>query len=389
MMVIGRNNLTLVRTNRDLRVDFFRGLALWWIFADHIPRNVMGNLSLRNFTLCDATEVFVLLAGFGSALAYGRALDRSGWLYSGADVVRRAWTLYVAHIFLFVLFAAQVGASAAALNKGAYLEEIHLDVLATAPYRALLDALSLLFQPAYLNILPLYVVLLLMFAVALPLLRRPALLLALSFGVYAVVRILHFNLPTAGGGRWFFNPLAWQLLFVIGAILAYAPPRIPMPPRVLDIAAGLILLIGLLIAQIVWPFPELAAHLPRWLLAWLIDVDKAGLHPYRLLCILALVWAVYRLVAPRAAWLSNRVAALFVLAGQHSLPVFCSGILLSFLGRLAMERGHGVAMQVAVNLLGGLGMIAVATIAAWYRAKGASAGRPGTPTQSRAATGAS
>ena len=25
--------------DRDLRLDFFRGLALWFIFVDHIPAN--------------------------------------------------------------------------------------------------------------------------------------------------------------------------------------------------------------------------------------------------------------------------------------------------------------------------------------------------------------
>jgi hypothetical protein len=384
---------TLIRTNRDLRVDFFRGLALWWIFTDHVPGDLLGALSLRNFTLCDATEVFVLLAGFGATLAYGRVMDRLGWLYGAADVVRRAWTLYVAHIFLFVLFAAQVGYSAAVLNRAQYLEEIHLDVLANAPYRTLLEALLLLFQPAYLNILPLYIVLLLMFALALPLLHRPALLFLLSFCLYLAARWFGLNLPTADGGGWFFNPLAWQLLFVLGALFAYAPPRLRMPPRLLDAVAAVVLIAGLLIARVVWPYPALAAHLPRWLLVWLLDVDKAGLHPYRLACILALVWVVVRLVAPRAAWLESRFAAPFVLAGQHSLPVFCSGILFSFLGRLAMEQSDALPMQVAVNLAGGLGLVAVALIAAWYRAqggaKGGGAARRGLPAARPADTGAS
>ena len=34
----------LIRGNRtrDLRVDFFRGLALWWIYTDHIPGDVIA-----------------------------------------------------------------------------------------------------------------------------------------------------------------------------------------------------------------------------------------------------------------------------------------------------------------------------------------------------------
>jgi hypothetical protein len=149
----GRAN-SLVKTNRDLRIDFFRGLSLWWIFTDHVPADVLGALSIRNFAVCDATEVFVLLAGYAAGIAYGGTMRDRGWLFAGADVVRRAWTLYIAHIFLFVIFAAQVGISATALDRADFLDEIHLNVLGEAPYRALFEALTLHFQPAYLNILP-------------------------------------------------------------------------------------------------------------------------------------------------------------------------------------------------------------------------------------------
>ena len=111
--------MQLIRSNRnrDLRVDFFRGLALWWIYTDHIPGDVLGDYSLRNFAMCDATEVFVLLAGFGAGLAYGSEMDRQGYLYAAADTLRRAWTLYIAHIFLFVVYTAQVAYSATALDR--------------------------------------------------------------------------------------------------------------------------------------------------------------------------------------------------------------------------------------------------------------------------------
>jgi OpgC protein len=168
--------MSLVRENRDLRIDVFRGLALWWIFSDHIPGDVLGDYSLRNFALCDATEVFVLLAGFSAGSAYGSTMNRHGYAYAAADVLRRVWTLFVVHVFIFVVYAALVGCSADILGRSSYLDESHLDVLAGAPYRALLEALFLRYQPSLLNILPLYIVLLLIFSVALPLLRRPKLL---------------------------------------------------------------------------------------------------------------------------------------------------------------------------------------------------------------------
>src|SRR3984957_4799625 len=194
LMQLGRRN-----RERDLRVDFFRGLALWWIYTDHIPGDVLGKYSLQNFALCDAAEVFVLLAGFGAGIAYGTTMNRQNYLYAAADTLRRAWTLYIAHIFLFVVYTAQVAYSATALDRIFYLEETRLDVLAEAPYRALLEALLLRFQPSLLNILPLYVVLLLIFAAVLPLLRRPGVLLAASMAGYTLVRFTGVNLESWTG----------------------------------------------------------------------------------------------------------------------------------------------------------------------------------------------
>jgi hypothetical protein len=368
--------MQLIRIARDLRVDFFRGLALWWIFTDHVPSDVLGDFSLRNFALCDATEVFVLLAGYGAGLAYGRALDQHGWLYAGADVVRRTWTLYVAHIFLFVVFAAQVAYSAAALDRADYLDEIHLDALGDSPYRAMLEALLLRFQPAYLNILPLYVVLLAMFAFALPLLRRPRVLLAGSALLYAWARAVQFNLPSWTGGGWFFNPLTWQLLFVIGAILAYSPATLDVPRRQMNVLAALATAGGLAVVWLVWPYQNVIDALPPVLSRALLSIDKSGLHPMRLISVLGLAWIAARLIPRDAAWLRSRFAAPFVLAGQHSLPVFCAGIFLSFLGRLAMEEDDGIWAQIWVNLAGAIALVLVAALAAWFREKGAERPKP-------------
>ena len=297
-------------------------------------------------------------------------MRKQGWLFAAADVVRRAWTLYIAHIFLFVVFAAQVGLSASALDRADYLDEIHLDVLGDAPYRALLEALKLHFQPAYLNVLPLYVVLLLMFAVALPLLRWPAVLAGASLTLYAAARLFPFNLPSWTGGGWFFNPFTWQLLFMMGAILSFAPGEPPRRTRPLDAAAIVIVMFGLLMQWVVWVYPSVTSSLPPTLGHILMVVDKEGLHPFRLLSILALTWLTARLVRSDAAWLRSRLASPFVLAGQHSLPVFCAGIFLAFLGRLATEANSAAPAQIGVNLVGAISMWGVGAVAAWYSNKG-------------------
>jgi hypothetical protein len=111
-----------------------------------------------------------------------------------------------------------------------------------------------------------------------------------------------------------------------------------------------------------------------------MDVDKEGLHPFRLLSILALTWLTARLIPAGANWLRSRFAAPFVLAGQHSLPVFCAGIFLAFLGRLATEQDSGFFMQVGVNVSGAVSLVMVAAIAAWYSNKGRGS-RPAAPRQ--------
>jgi hypothetical protein len=295
--------MSLIRGGaRDLRVDFFRGLALWWIFTDHIPGDVMGRWSLQNWALCDAAEVFVLLAGYGAGLAYGGTLRRAGFVAAAGAVVQRAWTLYVAHIFLFVVFSAQVGFSAVALARANYLDESNLDVMAHQPYQALLEALTLRYQPSLLNILPLYVVLLLMFVPALALLRYPRLLASLSLALYIAARAGGLNFPSWTGGGWFFDPFAWQLRFVGGAILATNPVRIPIPHRILDAAAIVVVAFGLLLIYFVWRHPGIGFLLPPPVFHKLLYVDKTTLDPLRVASVAALLWGVVRLVPADAGW---------------------------------------------------------------------------------------
>jgi OpgC protein len=120
--------------------------------------------------------------------------------------------------------------------------------------------------------------------------------------------------------------------------------------------------------------PEPLPYLPDWLASVLSGVDKTGLHPLRLLSILAFAYALGHWVDRDAAWLRSPPAAPFLLMGQHGLPVFCAGIFLSFMGRLALERSEAWPMQAAVNLVGLGAMVAIAAAGAWYRRRSEGAG---------------
>jgi hypothetical protein len=243
-------------------------------------------------------------------------------------------------------------------------------VLADAPYRALLEALVLRYQPSLLNILPLYIVLLLIFAAALPLLRRPKWLLILSLVLYFVVRAAGINFPSWIGGGWFFNPLTWQFLFVIGAVLAYAPIRMPEPRRLFDAIAVLILMIGLVIIWGIWEHPSVAGMLPEPVAQAVLWIDKTNLDSFRLTSILSFLWLTVRLVPREANWLRWRSAAILVLIGQHSLPVFCFGIVIGFAGRLTLEAHDSALIQILVNVVGACSLVAVGALAAWYGQRG-------------------
>src|SRR5580658_4051672 len=92
--------------SRDLRLDLFRGLALWFIFLDHVPDNILSWLTVRNYGFSDATEIFVYISGYTAVIAYGRMMAQQGWIKAAARIYRRVWQLYVAHILLFVAFVA-------------------------------------------------------------------------------------------------------------------------------------------------------------------------------------------------------------------------------------------------------------------------------------------
>jgi hypothetical protein len=65
---------------RDLRLDFCRGLALIIMFIDHVPDKPLSNWTLRNFFFCDEAEIFVLISGVTTYLAYGSRFDQQGFL---------------------------------------------------------------------------------------------------------------------------------------------------------------------------------------------------------------------------------------------------------------------------------------------------------------------
>ena len=356
---------------RDLRLDFFRGLSLIFIFIDHIPYNVLSYFTLQSNTFFDAAEVFIFISGYTAALVYGRRLAAKGAIYATAQIWRRAWTLYVAHIFLFVLFIAEVSYTAATFQNPMYNDEMRVADFLDEPHVAIVQALLLRFQPAFLDILPMYIVLLLIFpAVLLGLRRHWVLVLAPSAALYVVVQIFDISVTAYPEGHWYFNPLAWQFLFVSGAVLAHlnAERRDFAVLRVVFPVAAVVF-VAALVVRVSWTLHTLWEPVPALLLKQLWPAPKDDLSPVRLIPFFALVVLVAVLVRPHARFLASRAARPLVTAGQQSLEIFCLGILLSALGHILItELGYSLALRLAVNALGIVIMLVAARALDWYKA---------------------
>src|SRR6266542_4338326 len=149
-----------VPAGRDLRLDLFRGLALWLIFLDHIPSNIVNWITIRNYGFSDAAENFVFISGYTAAFVYGRAMQERGFVVAGARILRRAWQIYAAHIFLFMIYMAEIAYVAGSFDNPLYAEEMGILDFLKQPDVTLVQALMLKFKPAGMDVLPLYIILL-------------------------------------------------------------------------------------------------------------------------------------------------------------------------------------------------------------------------------------
>src|SRR5680860_89833 len=172
---------------RDLRIDFFRGLVLIFIFIDHVPGNALSQVTLRNFGFSDAAEAFVLISGMSATLAYYRLFETEGFNAGADKVAYRVAHLYYWQLILLAASAALLYGSALIFDYPDYVANIGLQDLASAPANAVSDVVVLRLQPNMLNILPLYIVLMLWFPVVCWMMRRSYLLaLEVAITIYGL-----------------------------------------------------------------------------------------------------------------------------------------------------------------------------------------------------------
>ena len=361
----------IVPGGRDLRLDLFRGLALWLIFLDHIPANIVNWVTIRNYGFSDAAEIFVFISGYTAAFVYGRTMEQRGPVVASARILKRAWTVYIAHIFIFVIFMAEIAYLTRTIENPLYNEEMNALDFIKEPGETLIQALLLKFKPNFMDVLPLYIVLLIAFPPVLwLLLRAPNVALGLSVILYAVAWNLNLNLPSYPTGTWFFNPLTWQLIFVFGAWCGLGGvARLGSFVRsrwVLGIATAYLVFAFLIVMT--WYFPRYAAYIPKWFQDWMYPIDKTNMDILRFAHFVALAVITVRFIPADWPYLKSPILRPMIICGQHSLEIFCVGIALSFLGHfITSEISRSIGIQILISALGILVMISVAWLLSWYK----------------------
>ena len=370
---------------RELRLDLFRGLALWLIFIDHLPPNILTWFTIRNYGFSDATEIFIFISGYTAAFVYGRAMLEKGMVVATARILKRVWQIYVAHVFLFTIFLAEISYVATRFENPLYTEEMGILDFLKQPDVTIVQALLLRFRPVNMDVLPLYIVLMLFLPLILWLMKWKAdVTLALSVLLYALTWEFDLYLTQYPNGFWAFNPFAWQLLFVFGAWCALGGARrmsrILASPITLWISV--VYLLAAFYVTLTWYIPQLHHFMPRRIEQWMYPINKTDLDVLRFAHFLALAAITVRFLPIDWPGLKSPWLRPLIMCGQHSLEIFCLGVFLAFAGHFVLaEVSGGAGVHFVISISGIIIMSCAAWLFSWYKNV---AGKGGPPTKATA-----
>lgn len=321
----------LSASTRNDGLDALRGLFLVLMTVTHMPTAFSAWLG-QPLGYVSAAEGFVMLSAFLAGQVYLRRGLTLGPAAMREALWARAAKVYRHHLALLAFGASVILAIGVTRNEGAITSMFTLYL--QDPLTAAAAALALVYQPALFDILPMYVLFLLLTPFVLQHTQRHGWMLPLGLSVLvwvaawmglrgvfhdSLMALTGWKLPIHATGA--FNPFAWQLLWVVGlwlgtARLQHAPQRLAATPRVIGLLAALAA------CFLVWrhlggyaPFGsggDWAAHLNRAVAKW-------NLGPLRLLNLFTLTV----LIAAAGAWLARHFAIEpLVRLGRSSLWVF-------------------------------------------------------------------
>jgi hypothetical protein len=341
-------------------IDFWRGFALVTIFINHIPGLYFERFTHRNVSLSDAAELFVLLAGWALRKLVDSVPKNVSAVWLVFRLEGRALDVYVAQLVITEIAIAVLAASSIVLDAPFLLDWHNASAMFNDPVKAHIGIVVLTHQLGYFNILPLYV-LLMLGAPLVALIHRSAssALLPVSLTIYAATLVLGVNLPTwPVEGTWFFDPLAWQMIFVLGFLAAGTNGLGGFVRRHREMLRWIALPAVALgaVAALTRYSPD-PINVPTPTLVFMFS--KTFLSPARLLHVLALA-LVFGGAFASICHLMPRLSGYLSLLGRNSLNVFCAASLLSLIGQVLRFALGGtfatdaVIVSVGILIMGGV-----------------------------------
>ena len=376
--------VAITTRQRDLRLDFFRGIAMFIILIAHIQSDWLALWIPARFGFSDATEMFVFCSGMASAIAFGRVFREQGLLIGTSRVLFRMWQVYWAHIGLFITVAVTtVWLTNLHVTDTDYTGMLNLYRFFGAPLLHLPALLTLTYVPNYFDILPMYIAVLAMMPLVVALSRiHLALVAVLVIGLWLGANITGLDFPAEPNSirPWFFNPFGWQLVFFTG--FAFMSGWLKAPPidrRYVWLALAIVVIsIPFAYFRVINVVPEIQA----WRKANDVLINKTNFGILRYIHFLALAYLAVAVVGPKGARISagpanptlasiwTRVLPVITTVGQQSLAVFVFSMFYAVLLTALFDYvGRNNFSMIWVNILGAVGIALVAYIAQWFKAK--------------------
>ncbi len=340
----------LPKLERLPEIDALRGLFLVWMTLMHIPTH-FSDLINQPIGFVSSAEGFVFL----SALLVGRIYMR---LYledqSRVRILlwKRSLKIYGYHLLLLTLAFTVAAEFAIHTHRPAIFNLLNFYI--AHPFVAVVGSALLLYCPPLLDILPMYIIFLLLTPLILSAGARLGWkkVLAVSgfvwmlaqFGLRDIVHnlVIHITrLPIPLQETGAFNLFAWQAMWVVGIWLGAESSMGNFPLRKIPasaVAACATICLFFVGVRYGWLGPHATQQ------SFGMQLDKWRIGPLRALNLLAFIIVVY--------WLRKYIRLFiarepFLLLGKASLQVFCAHLFFVFVG-LALLYGevaqlHGLA----------------------------------------------
>jgi hypothetical protein len=213
---------------RLIELDILRGFLLLWMTLTHLPTKA-SIISNQTFGFVSGAEGFIFLAAFMVGQIEHRVEQKRGERGTLLDVSKRTTRIYIYHCALLAIAFTLIARVGIALHSLA-LQNL-LSFYLQHPKQATIAAALLQYRPSLLDILPMYMVFMLLTPLARKIAHRwtwdPVIFISFAVWTAAQFGLRHwlytrgdlFGLSVPENATGAFDLYGWQLLWMVGLAL--------------------------------------------------------------------------------------------------------------------------------------------------------------------------